>query len=177
MRNKKVIFWTTLLYSIVFYPFLTGFSSLAADEATVTATVTVQNVSVSVDPGSVSYGTLALNTSRSTLSGEANAMQTATNDGNVSANINIRGTNSTAWTLSASNGANNYVHQFCNETDVDCSTPPTDYTALTTSNQTLKNGVSTSGEVDFHLRITTPTSSSSYDQQNVNVTIQASAAS
>ncbi|MGB9743190.1 MAG: hypothetical protein ACPLW9_00510 [Minisyncoccales bacterium] len=145
----------------------------AADTATVTATVTVQNISVSVSDGSVAYGTMAVNTWKSTLPGELNDMQTATNNGNVTENFNIKGQNSANWTLASSPGSEQYTHQFCNDTDNDCSTPPTNYTALTTSYATLDTGIATSGTVDFQLRLGTPTATSNYTQQSVDVTVQA----
>lgn len=140
---------------------------MAADEASVTATVTVQNISVSVDDGSVAYGILALNTSAGTNGTDT---QTAENDGNVTAEFNIKGQNSVDWTLGGSAGANQYVHRFCTAT---CGTPPTNYTALTTNYQELAASVSVSGTQTFDLHITTPTSTSSYTQQSVDVTVQA----
>jgi hypothetical protein len=135
------------------------------------------NISVSVSDGVVTYGIMPENTSKSTLSGELNDMQTATNNGDVTENFNIKGMDATGggctWTLAASNGSDQYVHQFCNDTDLDCSSPPTNYTALTTSYQTLDTGIAVSGTVDFQLRLTTPNPSSCYGEQTVNVTIQA----
>ncbi len=152
---------------------MVGLSGLAADTATVTATVTVQNVSVSVSDGTVPYGTMAVNTWKSTLPSEVNDMQTATNDGNVTENFNIKGQNSANWTLATTPGTDQYTHQFCNDTDNDCTTPPTNYTALTTSYQTLDTGIATSGTVDFQLRLGTPTATSYYTQQSVDVQVQA----
>ena len=134
-------------------------------------------VSVSVSDGVVEYDIMPANTSKSTLPGELNDMQTATNDGDVTENFNIKGQDATGggctWTLASSNGSDQYVHQFCNDTDLDCSSPPTNYTALTTSYQPLDTGIAVSGTVDFQLRIITPNPSSCYGQQSVNVTIQA----
>lgn len=137
-------------------------------------TIQAAVVSVSVSDGVVSYGMMVKNTSKTTLSGELNDMQTATNNGNVTENFNIKGQNTAcSWTLASSVGNNQYVHQFCNDTDNDCSSPPTNYTALTTSYQTLDTGTAVSGTVDFQLRLTTPTDSSCFNQQSVNVVIQA----
>lgn len=131
-------------------------------------------VSVSVSDGVVTYGMMPANTSKTTLSGELNDMQTATNDGNVTETFNIKGQNTVCpWTLASSSGSDQYVHQFCNDTDLDCSSPPTNYTALTTSYQALDTGIAQSGTVNFQLRITVPTSTNCYTQQSVDVTIQA----
>lgn len=147
---------------------------MASGTATVTATVTVQNVSVSVADGSVAYGTLAANTSKSTLSGGVNDQQTATNDGNVAEDFNIAGSNSANWTLNTVNTTtDNYIHKFCTGT---CGTEgsPTNFTALTTSYAALGAGnVAASGTQVFDLRITTPQTSSVTTQQSVNVTVQA----
>jgi len=132
-------------------------------------------VSVSVSDGNVDYGIMPANTSKSTI--DLNDMQTVTNDGSVTENFNIKGQDATGggctWTLASTNGVDQYVHQFCNATDYDCSNPPTNYVALTTTYQTLKTGIPPNGTVQIHLRLTTPTDSSCYGQQSVNVTIQA----
>lgn len=142
-----------------------------------TASATAPVVSVSVSDGVVSYGTMPANTSKSTLPGELNDMQTATNDGNVVENFNIKSQDASGggctWTLASTNGSDQYVHSFCNDTDLNCSSPPTNYTALTSSYQTLDTGISVSGTTQFQLRLTTPNPSTCYGQQTVNVTIQA----
>ncbi|MCK9368544.1 hypothetical protein M0R04_01040 [Candidatus Dojkabacteria bacterium] len=143
---------------------------LADDTASVSATVTAQNVSVTVTDGTIAYGIIPANTSKSTISTDLNDQQTATNEGNVAEDINIKGMDSTAWTLSATTDANDYVHKFCTTS---CTTPPTGYTALTTNYQTLKSDLATSGTQVFDLQITTPTSTSTYDPQTVDVTVQA----
>jgi hypothetical protein len=147
----------------------------ASDTDSVLATVTVETVSISVEDGTVAYGTLAVNTSESTLLAELNDMQIATNDGNVTEDFNIMGTDSTGWELSTStNGVDQYVHKFCNDTDNDCDTPPTNYTAMDEGSYTaLDTDIVADGTVDFQLRITTPTLSTSAAEQSVDVTVQA----
>jgi hypothetical protein len=136
---------------------------------------TPPTVSVSVSDGAIDYGIMTTNASKSTI--DLNDMQTATNDGNVTENFNIKGQDATGagctWTLASTNGVDQYVHQFCNATDYDCSNPPTNYVPLTTTYQTLKTGIPPNGTVKIHLRLITPTDSSCYGQQSVNVTIQA----
>jgi len=126
-------------------------------------------VSVSVSDGTVAYGMLGVgNTASTTLSG-LNDTQTATNDGNVTENFNIKGQDSANWTLSASAGAETYKHEFC---ITDCDTSPS-WTALTTSYQTLATGITSSGNQTFDLQITIPTSTSNYTEQSVDITVQA----
>ena len=55
----------------------------AADEGTVTATVTGSLVSVTVADGNVAYGILALSATENTTASGLNDTQTATNDGTV----------------------------------------------------------------------------------------------
>lgn len=139
----------------------------AATTATVAATATVQNISVTVADGTVAYGTLASNASAGTYNADTQAV---TNNGNITENINVRGTNSADWTLAASTASDQYVHRFCNAS---CWNAPTGYTALTTSYQTLASNVTTSATTALELYITTPNPSTVFTQQSVDVTVQA----
>jgi hypothetical protein len=141
----------------------------AASSATVTATVTVQNISVTVSDGTVAYGTLGTSTSAGTNGTDT---QTATNNGNVTEDLLIKGQNTTAWTLGATSSSDQYIHRFCSSS---CASPPTSYTALTTSNQTLAASKAASATQTFDLYITTPSSSSSFTQQSVDVIVTATA--
>ena len=143
----------------------------AADSDSVTATVTVQNISVAVTDGTVTYGTLAVSSTASTTSSGLDDSQTATNNGNITEDFDIAGQDSVAWTLESAIGANQYKHSFCT---VDCDTTPS-WTALTTSYQTLSTSVSSSGTTVFDLKLDTPSSSASYTEQSVDVTVLASA--
>ncbi len=129
-------------------------------------------VSVSVSDGVVIYGTMVAGTSKTTIN--LTDTQTLTNDGNVTEIFNIKGQNAACpWTLAATAGTDQYVHEFCKATDVSCASPPTNYTALTTSYQTLYTGVPASGTRQLDLRVTPPTASSCFTSQAVDVTVQA----
>ncbi|MCD4760928.1 hypothetical protein K8R42_03460 [bacterium] len=150
-----------------------GVVAIAADTASVTATVTARNVSVSVTDGSVLYGNLTVGGTNSTTSDGIDDTQQATNDGNVSATLNIIGTDSGDWTLESAAGADQYTHAFCN-TDT-CDATPTwtlmQEVAYTTMSSTT---VATStGYQNVDLRINLPSSSSVYTEQTVSVTVQA----
>ena len=147
----------------------------AADNDSVTATVTAQNISISLSQSSFAYGTIANNTASSTLSLFGGSGIVATNDGNVNEDFDINGANTTDWTLAGTTGSDQYIHQFCNDTDNDCASPPTNYTALTTSPAALDTGIASSGTCAFQLRLTTPNPSTVYTQQSASVTITASA--
>jgi len=165
---------TFLVVYVIFSCFVFLSAIKAADTGSVAATVTAQNISLTVSDGTVAYGTVGLGSSQSTVATALNDSQTATNTGNVSENINIRGMNSTSvgvgWTLAATPGADVYTHKFCNS---NCDSSPT-WTALTLNNQTLSAtvGAGTSAPL-FDLQLSTPTSSTSFDVQTVNVTVQA----
>ena len=143
----------------------------AATEVGVNATVTVQNIAVSVSDGTVAYGTLTLNSQEDTTSSGVNNTQVATNDGNVVENFNIKGADAGNWTLAGAAGANQYVHEFCRGDTGTCDATAV-FTALTTSYQELDTNVATSGTQDFDLQITTPTSSDFVEHTAV-VTVQA----
>lgn len=152
---------------LLFVGVITWSAASAATSATVTATVTVQNISVTVADGTVAYGTLGSNTSAGTNGSDT---QTATNNGNVAEDFNIKGQNSANWTLAGTTASDQYVHRFCTAT---CGSAPTNYTALTTNYQALAVGVATSGNQTFDLYITTPDPSTVFTQQSVDVTVQA----
>jgi len=142
----------------------------------VPATITVGDVvSVSiVSDGSIDYGVMPLNSWKSTLPDNLNDWQVVRNNGNTNVSFNIKGQNTACpWILSSNQGSEQYVHQFCNATDYNCSTPPANYISLTTDYQNLKTNVSANGVVDFHLRLGTPTATECYVPQSVDVTIQA----
>lgn len=142
-------------------------------EGTVSATVTAQNVSISVTTsGSVAYGIMAVNTHRSTIATDLNQTQTILNSGNVPVNVNIRSNNTTNWTLAATPGADQYTHMFCHTS---CTTPPTNFTPLTVTNATFQTNVPTAGTRNLDLRLSTPISTTHFAQQSITVTLQASA--
>jgi len=134
-----------------------------------TFTTVAAVVSVSVSDGAISYGTLPANSSKSTCTSELNDAQTVTNNGNVNENFLIRGQNSANWTLAATPGTDQYVHKFATST---CSTF-TGGTALTTTDQTFATGIAPNATTTLNFQITTPTNTSFFTQQSVDVTITA----
>lgn len=160
------------------FPLFVAVHAFAATTGTVAATVTPQNISVSVSDGSVAYGSTALNSSKDTTSGGLNDTQTATNDGNVAEDFNISSTDATGgttWTLAGTVGANQFKHSFCNSgsgTPDPCDTGPT-WTAMSTSYSSLTTAVAASGTSKFDLKLDTPSSSTDYVAKSITVTIQA----
>jgi hypothetical protein len=152
--------------------------SASQHEATVTASVTVENIAVSVDTASFAYGAMAANTASTTLTLFGGAGIVATNDGSL-ADFDIFGAHTSGWTLNtATSTPDNYIHKFCNETDDDCLASGAfgvDFTALTTSPQELASSVAAEGTVAFQLSLHTPDPSTVFTQQSAVVTVQASA--
>lgn len=159
--------------------------ALAATEEGVTATVTPQLVSVTVDVSSVGYGTQNLSTTDNKPTGDPEI--TATNNGNVAENFTIKGDDATAsgstWTLSTTAGASAYVHKY--NADTGGTYPDLSSVALDKTGKSLSTGVSggTSctttctggGSEAFKLRMDTPTSTSSFAEHSTTVTVVATA--
>jgi hypothetical protein len=137
-------------------------------------------ISISISDGEISFGTIEAFGSKTTYSTDmppTGDMQTVTNEGPNTVNVNIKGKNSISscvWTLAGSNGFNQYKLQVCNATDTDCSAPPTNYNDLSTSYQRLFTNLGSGNSKGFHLRLVMPTSTSCFDTQDVSVTVQAS---
>lgn len=162
---------------VVFAPFfMLGAVNVGATETDdVDATVTAQNVSVLISDGSISYGTVSLSGSKFTHSGGGglNDTQTATNNGNVNEDFDIKGFDTLAWTLGTSAGSETYAYKYCKAT---CTTPPTNYVEITTGYLELATGiVPTTGNQTFDLGIYVPTATATYTSQDVKVTILATA--
>lgn len=169
---KKSIF---LGFLVAIVGLLTVAAANAADNAAVTATVTVQNISMTLSQTSFDYGTMPVNTASSTLTLFGGTGIVATNNGNVNEDFDINGVDTADWTLAGTTGSDQYIHQFCNDTDNNCTTPPTSYTALTTSPALLDAAVAAAGTTAFQLRLTAPNPSTVYTQQSAAVTVTASA--
>lgn len=143
------------------------FSSTSVTSALSNA-ITVGVISIRITTsGTVSYGTLALNTSKDTTASGLNNTQTAQNPSTIAEDFTIKGQNTSCpWTLAASSGTNQYVESFSTNNG-------SIWTPLTTSYQSLATNIAASGTQNFDLKITTPTSTSCLTQQSVDVTVQA----
>ncbi len=130
-------------------------------ESTVSATVTPAVLSVSVTPSSVDYDVVEMS---STDNLPTPISFTATNNGSITEDIEIKGASTADWTLAATAGADQYVHKASPDA---FSTTIT----LTTLNQTLAAGVTTSGTVTVSLKLDAPTSSTTAATQTAPVTV------
>jgi len=130
----------------------------SSEEETITATVSGQSVSMTVSPGSIDYGTVPFETSRSSLAAPGGPVTfTATNTGNVTVNFAVRGSDATgtgfSWALSTGalacpNDANKFRH----------SVTPTGGSSifLTTAPEDLATGIAAAGTKTFTSEIYMP---------------------
>ena len=141
--------------------------------------IPVYLISITVADGEVSYGVLESFASKTTLPTDmppTGDTQRVTNNSSSAVNINIKGQNSVGeciWSLSGTNGYNQYKHQFCNDTDDDCTAPPTNYSDLSIAYQRLFSNLAKDAYGEFQLRLVMPTSTSCNSSQQVDVTVQA----
>ena len=139
----------------------------ADDEATVTATVSVQFLSVTLDQTTLVYGTID---SGSFGNLPAPASFIATNDGVVAEQFLIRGANTASWNLvSSAPGSEEYRHEFAPD---GFGTGQNGF--LTLNNQQLQTSganVSTGDSRTIFLRLDAPTFTATTAQQSANVTV------
>lgn len=127
---------------------------LGGATSTVTCTVSAQQVAISVSDGEVNYDVVDLSSDWSTLVAEGNDQQTATNDGNVAEDFNIKSSDAvgtTTWVLSDSAiGSNQYMHKFSTTTG-------SRWEAMATSSyDTLASSVAATSSTVFDLQVLTP---------------------
>ena len=129
---------------------------------------TVVSVTLTSD-GTVAYGTLDNNTSKSTI--ELSDSQIAQNDGNITEDFNIKTSTAiggTGWTLGASPGSDIFKHEFSTNAG-------SNWTTFTTADvyQTLATGVAVSGTKTIDLRLTSPNPATDGVQKTITITVQA----
>jgi len=153
----------------------------AEDTAVVSATVTPSVVAVSISPTSVEYGILALSTSDTDRSTAESETITATNDGNVTSDFTIMGSDAsgmltTNWTLSSDPPEKGTVaaDQFAHRFDEGTTFNGVEAAALdSTAYKPLKAGITDAGTADFVLEMNMPTSSTDSETKSTTVTILA----
>ncbi|HBB64996.1 MAG: hypothetical protein UR84_C0016G0012 [candidate division WS6 bacterium GW2011_GWD1_35_594] len=170
MRNIKSNSLIILL-SLISPLLLTQFVN-AADTQAVTATVTVSNVSLSLSDASIAYGTLSTSAVLNTTSAaqQLNDSQTITNNGNVAIDLQVQGQDSANWTLGATPGSNIYSHETCVTT---CDTSPTWVPMTTSYGSSIVTNIAPLGTQDVDFQLKTPTSTTFFTQQSVNVSVRA----
>jgi len=158
------------LFTILFSSFQVGLAQ-ATDSGTVTATVTAQNISVSLDNTTIAFGTIGTASTKDTTTGGVNTSITATNNGNVAEKLNIMAANSTNWTLGATAGSETYTMKYCTAT---CDTTPSwSAVGISPSYAVLAASVAKDATQVFDLQVGTPTTTVNYTEQSMTVTVQA----
>jgi len=177
MINKKL--WAVLGTAALIVS--AAIPALAATEGAVTATVTPQNISVTVSPGAVAYGTVAIPSVDLVPTGDT--IINANNNGNVAETFNIKGANATGttilWTIfdGAPGGAAayNYNHKFvdCGIGDSTCTTVDA-ANNMTEGYETLEANIAAGSSDHFKLRLSTPTQTGGDTSvHSTTVTVQA----
>jgi len=158
---KKTIFALFLVIAVILIMLTMMGPVFAGTSSGVSVTVTAKNISISVSPGTYNYGALALGTTTETAS-----TFTATNEGNVTENFLISGTDTADWTLAGTAGADQYEHDWKQGSG--------SYTALATGNQAAGGPVAAGNSLSsYKFQIHMPTSSTSFAQQATTVTFMA----
>jgi hypothetical protein len=169
---------------VVAIPALIG-TAYAAQTENISVTVTIQNLSISLSSNTWAIGTVtAASTTQMT---EADDI-TVTNDGNVDEDFTLELTDPAAWTSGAAPGADVYTMSglFCGAGDAPGGADFEAADVITTATQTATatifgyaggsaDGVSVSAasSVDLWLEFQAPTSSSSFIEQTITVTVGA----
>ena len=157
-------------------------AAYAANSATISVTVTIQNLSVSAT-GPVAFGTVVAGSQ--TVSGSAS---TVSNDGNVTETFSLGLTNLSSWT--AVQAAPSSAEEYALLAQFNAAAPTAG--SFTYANHALSTGslassgskfagdqtglsVAASGTRSLWFRFNAPTSTSMTTQQNITVTLTASA--
>jgi len=150
----------------------------AGNESSVTLSVTVQNVAVEVDPITYAFGTVIAgqNTSSTWNVTGVGMYFEANNTGNVNESFTIRGANATdtdaggsnTWVLTSAAGSDEFV--IWNSTDGTIDTEGS-YDTITLSAVIWNTSVMVYGTPRFDLKLTLPSSTSSYLEHKTTVTI------
>ena len=172
----------TRLFLAVAILALVSAPAFAANPATISVTVTIQNLSVSAT-GPVAFGTVVAGSQ--TVSG---AGSTVTNDGNVTETYSLSLTNPSTWTAvqAAPSSAEEYalLAQFSSAAPTAASftyanfalsTTPVTCSATKFAGDQTGLSVAASGTRSLWFRFNAPTSTSVTTQQNITVTLTASA--
>jgi len=155
----------------------------AANESSVTLSVTVQNVAVEVAPTTYAFGTVPAgqNTTSTWNASGVGMYFEANNTGNVNESFTIRGANATdadaggsnTWVLSSAAGPDEFVIWYSADGTIDTEGS---YTQVSLSSVVWNSSVPVYGTPRFDLKLTLPTSTSSYLEHKTTVTIGAVAA-
>lgn len=129
-------------------------------------------ISITVADGTVAYGRVAVGATEDTTASGVNDTQTATNNGNVAEEFQIKSSNAiggTDWTLGAAQDDNTFTHKASID---DGSTWDIAMTAADVY-VVLKGNVAVDGTQTFDLQIGMPTTITDYGEHTITVTVLA----
>jgi len=169
MVRRKKVFLSFLVLALLSVSAISFGRVRAENTDQVTATVTARNISVSVDNETIAFGTIGVGSSADTTAGGVNDSTTATNNGNVTEDINITATDTADWTLEAVAGGDQYTMKYCIS---DCDATPS-WISMSTDYVSLKDDLAQSGTQEFDLQVGTPASTADFTQQSISITVQA----
>ena len=179
MRNKKLLLVIFIPIFVIFCNFLVIKVRAESLTGQVTATVTAQSISISLDNASVAFGTIGTTDTKDTTTGAkgVNDSTTATNDGNIVEDFDIQASNSTNWDLETPAAPEVYTMKFCTD---NCDAAPTwsmvgraahtEYARLASSVASASANTRV-----FDLQVGTPTTTTQTGEQAITVTVRAAA--
>jgi hypothetical protein len=174
IMNKKFIAAAGALSLAATFFTVTTVLAAAANSANVNATVTVQNISLTVSTdGVIPYGTLGQNSTANTCSTAPNLndAQTIQNNGNVPEDFAIAGVDTVSWTVETTAGTDQYVHSYKNGA---CTTTFTGDGTLDTTPASFASNIAATSTATLNLQINTPNPSTVFTEQAPNVVLTAS---
>lgn len=163
-----------IIFVIFLFLFLQIFTLpvLADSQKVISVTINPILVSLDVNTSSVTYGPVSMGDIDISPQGDPAIL--ISQNGNVNEDFSIRGDNAvstgTTWTLASTTGVSQYVHKYG-------ATPapeiPTGFGPLTTANNTFSANVAPGGGRNLKLKISTPSSTTTYSQFTTTVVLTA----
>jgi len=130
----------------------------------------IVSISITSD-GTISYGSVSLDNEQDTTNSGVNDTQTATNNGNLTEDFNIKtshAVNGAQWSVGTMAGTDIFVHSFSLNDGASWEVLD-NYDTY----ETLTTGISPSSSQNFDLKIHVPTFSSDYQEKTITITVQA----
>ena len=166
--TKGILFLGISFFSFFLLAAATG----AATEDSVSCTVTVQNFACALTTdGAVAYLTLTTSAVKDTCATGVDDSEELENTGNVNSDFDIKGSDSTSWTLAGAIGDETFMHRWC---VTDCDGTPV-WTAMTAGYVQIATGVAAGGKQLFDMEMNTPSSTVNFTEQTTVTWLQCSA--
>lgn len=168
MSSRKLLFFFTSVFLLVG---ISALPILSNGQATISATVTPELISVYLNRPQVDYGTVPLN--RIAVPPPGDPITNIQNNGTVTENFSVTGSdavfNTNTWQIDDVPGANQFVHEFQKQAG------DTNWYSLSdVTPRSLAGNLAVGASADIKLRISTPTSiTGEYGQYTATVVILA----